>query len=117
MPERLVTGLHLCCTAEDALESLEWCPLVHVALLGPRASWLQACWCAALQRMPLAGIKQHPWFLEDLPDGALAMNDVFLMDHMKPKLEHVSAPPWVGSAPLPVRQAPSLLVCTGQSCV
>lgn len=40
------------------------------------------------ERMPLAGIKQHPWFLEDLPDGALAMNDVFLMDHMKPKLEH-----------------------------
>ena len=68
-----------------------------------------------LQRTSLAGIKQHPWFLEDLPEGALAMNDVFLMDHNKPKLEHVSAA-WGGPASRHAAWAPVWLVCTGQSC-
>jgi len=30
------------------------------------------------ERMTMAEIKVHSWFLEDLPDGALAMNDWYL---------------------------------------
>lgn len=30
------------------------------------------------ERMCMEEIKEHSWFLEDLPDGALAMNDWYL---------------------------------------
>ena len=31
-----------------------------------------------LQRFGVADIKQHPWFLEELPDGALDMNNTLM---------------------------------------
>lgn len=33
---------------------------------------------APSERMSMEEIKAHPWFLEDLPDGALTMNDWYL---------------------------------------
>ena len=31
-----------------------------------------------LQRFGVADIKQHPWFLENLPDGALDFNNTLM---------------------------------------
>ncbi len=42
--------------------------------LYPGSQWV----LLLLQRFGVADIKQHPWFLEDLPDGALDMNNTLM---------------------------------------
>ena len=41
------------------------------------------------QRMCMADLLRHPWFLQDLPNGALEMNDAHLSHHVG--LEQVGA--------------------------
>ncbi len=50
------------------------------------------------KRLSMEGIKRHPWFLKDLPPGALDMNDFYLQ-----------APPFLNQVqPLPDPIAPRL---------
>ncbi len=44
------------------------------------------------ERMTMAEIKVHSWFLEDLPDGALAMNDWYLQSRPRPRPGAAPAP-------------------------
>jgi serine/threonine protein kinase len=46
------------------------------------------------QRLTIQGIMQHPWFLQDLPVGALEVNSrLKMMDNVRCALEHVSTLP------------------------
>ena len=50
------------------------------------------------KRLSMEGIKRHPWFLKDLPPGALDMNDFYLQ--APPFLEQVRpCPNWCLTSP------------------
>lgn len=53
------------------------------------------------ERMCMEEIKEHSWFLEDLPEGALAMNDWYLQSRpVYDQARRLSAHAYTGTLPL-----------------
>ena len=72
------------------------------------------------ERMTMAEIKVHSWFLEDLPDGALAMNDWYLQS--RPVHDQARRPRPRPAPARPVRARrpaapPTARLCMRNSCV
>ena len=73
----------------------------------------------ANQRMSMEEMKEHSWFLEDLPEGALVMNDWYLRprpvyDQACCPLPHAVLPAlscWGGYLPLPLCCDASRVLC------
>ena len=59
-----------------------------------------------LQRFGIADIKQHPWFLENLPDGALEFNNTLMQQAHS--LDEVSALFQLIIEPMSMHEGPKL---------